>query len=203
MLHIITNESNPAFYQYNKESFVQGDFVVFNQYEKRIKDEKRICVANIKKCDSPVAIQNFKNRIVVVDDVNESKRLYHYVLGKKLLTGIAFFDRTNIHPAVGDFLKVYYCVKKDKENKKKLETLCVEKTEEQNDELRKTISGRLELKYKSDSWQGKADFAFINDYYVSKSILQKFNIIEDCNVRAQAVYTGDGDKWKVFDIEML
>ncbi|KAA6329520.1 hypothetical protein EZS27_021679 [termite gut metagenome] len=203
MLHIITNESNPAFYQYNKESFTQGDFVVFNQYEKRIKDEKRICVTNIKKCDSPTAIQNFKNRIVVVDDVNESKRLYHYVLGKKLLTGIAFFDRTNIHPAVGDFLKVYYCVKKDKENKKKLETLCVEKTEEQNDELRKTISGRLELKYKSDSWQGKADFAFINDYYVSKSILQKFNIIEDCNVRAQAVYTGDGDKWKVFDIEML
>ena len=86
-------------------------------------------------------------------------------MGKKLLSGIAFFDDTDIRPAVGDFLKVYFCVKKDKEGKKKLVTLKVEQTEEQNLDIRKTINGRLELKYKfdwNDNGDGEnADFAFI------------------------------------------
>jgi hypothetical protein len=111
---------------------------------------------------------------------------------------------TDIDLHNGDFLKVYFCVKKDKEGKKNLVTLKVEQTEEQNLDIRKTINGRLELKYKydwNDNGDGEnADFAFIGDYYVPKSVLSRFNITKDCNVTATAVYTGDGDKWKVFDI---
>jgi hypothetical protein len=201
-LHIITNESDVSFYKYDKESFNKGDFVAFRQYSRTVKDEKRNFLVRVEKCEKQFAIKNFKNKIAVVDDINESKKLFHYVLGKKLLTGIAFFDDTSVRPVVGEFLKIYYCVKKEKDDKKKLVTLFVEKTDEQNSEIKKTISGRLELKYKND-WNGEADFAFIGDYYVSKSILQKYNIVDGCNVKAQVVYTGDGDKWKVFEIERL
>ena len=203
-LHVITNDSNPIFYQFDQDVFMKGSYIVFRQYSKKIKDENRYFIEDIKNCENEIAINQFKSRIVVVNDINESKRLFHYVLGKKLLSGIAFFDDTDIRPAVGDFLKVYFCVKKDKEGKKKLVTLKVEQTEEQNLDIRKTINGRLELKYKydwNDNGDGEnADFAFIGDYYVPKSVLSRFNITKDCNVTATAVYTGDGDKWKVFDI---
>ena len=207
-LHIITNESNASFYKYDKEVFYKGDFIAFKQYSKTVENEKRIFLTQLEKCKRHLIIENFKNRIVVVDDVNESKRLFHYVLGKKLLTGIAFFDDIDVRPVIGEFLKTYYCVKKDKDGKKKkLITLFVEKTDEQNAELIKAISGRLELKYKNDYWEEgiarEADFAFIGDFYVSKNMLQQYNITGDCYVSAQAVYTGDGDKWKVFKIEII
>lgn len=203
-LHVITNDSNAVFYQFDKDVFVKGSFIVFRQYTKKIKDENRYFIQNIQNCGNEIAISQFKSRIVVVSDINESKRLFHYVVGKKLLSGIVFFDDTNIRPSIGDFLKVYFCVKKDKEDKKKRITLRIEVTEEQNLDIRKTFNGRLELKYKydwNDNGDGEnADFAFIGDYYVPKSVLSKFHITKDCNVTATAVYTGDGDKWKVFNI---
>jgi hypothetical protein len=194
-LHIITNESEQIFYSFNKEQFRKGQFLIFKQYKKKVKNEIRNFSVDIKTCDKKIALPNFKNRIVVVDDVNESKKLFHYVLGKNLPTGIAFFDDINIHPIVGDFLKVYYCVKKDKDGKKKLVTLHIEPTDEVNSDLQKEISGELELK-------NDDRFAFIDDYYVPKSILEKYCIIDDCFVTAQAVYTGDGDRWKVYKIEI-
>ncbi len=203
---IILTASGGPFYKYNKEVFYKGDFIAFKQYSKTVKDEKKIFLVQLEKSERHQVIGNFKNRVVVVDDVNESKRLFHYVLGKKLLTGIAFFDDTDVRPVVGEFLKTYYCVKKDKDGKKKLITLFIERTDEQNTELLKTVSGRLELKYKNDYWEEgiarEADFAFIGDFYVSKNMLQQYNITDACFVSAQAVYTGDGDKWKVFKIEI-
>jgi hypothetical protein len=216
ILHIIGDESDELFYKYDKDFFKKGDFVFFRHYSKTIKNEKRLFPIGIEKCERELAIRKFKNRIVAVDDVNESKKLFHYVLGKRLLTGIAFFDDTDIRPVVGEFLKVYYYVKKNKDGKKKLVTLSVEKTEEQNTELVKAISGLLKLKYKGgfdvdmyenwedENWENKksiADFAFVGDFYVSKNILQQYNITEDCVVTAKAVYTGDGDKWKVYSID--
>jgi hypothetical protein len=193
-LHIITNNSEPIFYSFDKEQFNKGQFFIFKQYKKKVKDEVRNFCVDIKICAKETALQNFKNRIVVVDDVNESKRLFHYVLGRKLLTGIAFFDNTNIRPKVGDFIKVFYCVKKDKDGKKKIVTLQIEETNEQNSELRKTIKGELEIK-------NDGRFAFIDDYYVPKSILERYNIKDDCFVTAEAVYTGESDKWKVYEIK--
>lgn len=216
ILHIVGDESDELFYKYDKEFLKKGDFVFFRHYSKTIKNEKKLFPIGIEKCERELAIGKFKNRVVAVDDVNESKKLFHYVLGKRLLTGIVFFDDTDIRPVVGEFLKVYYYVKKNKDGKKKIVTLSVEKTEEQNTELVKTVSGLLKLKYKGgfdvdmyedwkdENWGNKkniADFAFIGDFYVSINILQQYNITEDCVVTAKAVYTGDGDKWKVYDID--
>ena len=192
-LHILTSDSEQVFYQFDKEQFEKGQFIVFRQYKKTIKEEVRCFPVDIEVCDKKVAVTNFRNRIVIVDDINESKKLFHYVLGKKLLTGIAFFDDTEIRPSVGTFLKAYYCEKKDKDGKKKLITLYMEQTDEINSDLKKEISGVLKIK-------NGGNFAFIGDYYVPKFILEKYCIIDDCDVSAKAVYTGDGDKWKVYEI---
>jgi hypothetical protein len=194
-LHIITNDSEQIFYSFDKEQFNKGQFLTFKQYKKKVKAEIRNFCVDIKKCDKEIALPHFKSRIAVIDDVNETKGLFHYVLGRNLLTGIAFFDDTNIRPTIGNFLKVYYCVKKDKDGKKKIVTLHIEQTDEQNSDLRKPVTGELELKN-----DGK--YGFINDYYVPKSILEKYEIADDCYVTAQAVYTGDGDKWKVYEIDI-
>ena len=45
----------------------------------------------------------------------------------------------------------------------------------------------------------KPDFAFINDFYVPKYLLEKHNITTDCAVKAKAIFAGD--KWKVYDLE--
>jgi hypothetical protein len=195
ILHIISNTSNELFHKYDKEILKKGDYVSFRQYSKTIKDEKRIIPIQITKCYKQIAIRNFKNRLVVVDDVNDSKQLFHFVLGKGLLTGIAFFSDTEIRPKVGDFLKVYFSVKKDKTGKKKLVPMLFEKTDETNKALQKTISGELEIKDRG--------FAFVNDCYVSKKTLEQFYIVNDCFVSAKAVYTGEGDKWKVYEIEKI
>ena len=195
ILHIISNTSNELFQKYDKEILKKGDYVSFRQYSKKIKDEKRFIPIQISKCDKQTAIRNFKNRIVVVDDVNNSKKLFHFVLGKGLLSGIAFFNDTEIRPEVGEFLKVYYSVKKDKTGKKKLIPVSFEKTEETDNVLQKTISGELEIK--------DGGFAFIEDFYVSKKTLEQFYIFNDCFVSAKAVYTGEGDKWKVYEIDEI
>jgi hypothetical protein len=195
VLHIISNTSKELFQKYDKDNFKKGDYVSFRQYSKIIKGEKRIMPIQITKCDEQTAVHNFKNRVVVVDDVNESKKLFHFVLGKGLLAGIAFFSETEIRPKVGDFLKVYYVVKKDKTGKKNLVPILFENTDDTNIALQKSISGKLEIK--------EGGFAFIDNYYVSKVILKQFDIVYDCFVSAKAVYTGEGDKWKVYEIQKL
>ena len=45
------------------------------------------------------------------------------------------------------------------------------------------------------------DFAFINDYYVPKYLLEKHSITTNCQVKAKVIFAGD--KWKVYDIEIM
>ena len=80
-----------------------------------------------------------------------------------------------------------------------IEVLKAEVTDEVNSDLVKEIEGTLELKYRGHYHDGIPDFAFIGDYYVHKTILDKYNIFSDCYVKAKAIYAGD-DKWKVFEI---
>lgn len=62
----------------------------------------------------------------------------------------------------------------------------------------KHISGYLELNYKDRYNDEDPDFAFIGDYYVHKTVLEKYDITSNCHVNAKVVYTGD-DKWKVYE----
>lgn len=203
--HIYSSESVLSYVHYETQALNKGDFVTFRQYKKKVKDETKVFFCDIRKCDDAEGLQQFKCRTVVVDDVNTQKQLFHFVLGPKKISGILHFDQTELRPSVGDCLVIHYYVREidDKKNpgrqKKVVEVIKAEATDEVNSELVKTISGFLELKYRGGMDWGTPDFAFIGDYYVHKSLLDKYKIHSDCHVDAKVVLTGD-DKWRVYEI---
>lgn len=204
--HIYSTDSTLVFEHYKQQEFNKGDFVQFRQYKRKVKDENKVFFCEIQKCVISEALQHFRCRVVAVDDVNSQRQLFHFVLGPKLISGILHYDQTDLRPSVGDFIKIHYFVREivDKKTpgkqKKVIEVLKAEATDEINSTLIKNISGRLELKYKDMYDDENPDFAFIGDNYVHKTILDKYNIDSDCQVNAKAIYSGDG-KWKVYEIE--
>lgn len=199
--HIISSDSEQAIYSYTNEfGLVKKDFVKYNQYFTTNVDDntKKYYAVNICKCDPAEAIPMFNHSIAVVDDINVEKHLFHYSLGPNKLSGVVFFADTDIHPNIGDFIIAYNCIDIDKEGKKRLITVNVEITDQTSPSLKKTISGHLSIKSKTRYCSGR-DFAFIDDYYVHLSILNKFNIYRDCDVTADVVIDGDG-KWRVYNI---
>lgn len=190
----------------SNRKFEKGDFVKLRQYKKKVKEENKIFLCDVQKCTKDEAIEKFKCRIAAVDDVNNQRKLFHFVLGPKLVSGILHYDQTDLRPSVGDCIKIYYFVREinDKKNlgkqKKLVEVLKAEITNEINNDLIKHISGYLELNYKDWCDDGVPDFAFISDYYVHKTILEKYNITSNCHVNAKAIYAGDG-RWKIYAIE--
>ena len=203
--HIYSTDSNIVYEHFEDQLFKKGDFVKFRQYTKQVKEAKKAFFKDIKKCDASEGLSQFKSRIVAVDDVNTQKRLFHFVLGPKLISGILNYDQTELRPSIGDFIKIYYYVRKidDKKHpgqeKKVIEVLKAESTNEVNANLVKDIEGMLELKYRNRYDDEDPDFAFIGDYYVHRMVLDKYHIDSDCYVKAKAVYSGEG-RWKVFEI---
>ena len=218
--HLISEDSKQIFEPFEQQTFQKGDFVKFKIFKKSVKDETRYFAQNITLCDKEEGLAHFPSRIIAVDGVNESKKLFHYVVGPGVLDGIIHFDQTEIRPDVGDCLKIKYYMREKKDSKnpnkqvKIREILSIETTNEVNDKAIKNISGLLELKWKGgydyddyydddeDEVESKvttADFAFIGDYYVHRDLLLKYNITSDCHVTGRAIFTGDG-KWKVFEL---
>ncbi|MBQ7869170.1 MAG: tetratricopeptide repeat protein [Prevotella sp.] len=204
--HIYLTDSTLVYEHYVHQEFEKGDFVKLRLYKKNVMEENKISLCNVQKCTKDEAIENFNCRIVAVDDVNDQRKLFHFVLGPKLISGILHYNQTDLRPSVGDCIKIHYIIREinDKNNpgkqKKLVEVLMAKVADEINDKLIIYISGYLELKYKDTNNGVNPDFAFINDYYVHKDILKKYGIISNRNVNAKAVYTGN-NKWKVFEIE--
>ena len=202
--HIYLTDSNIVYEHFKEQNLKEGDFVTCRQYTKKVKEEKKFFYKDIKKCYKDEAIAQFKCSIVAVDDVNTQKQLFHFVSESELF-GIIHYDQTELRPTIGDFIKIYYYEREieDKKyigrKKKIVEVLKAEATDKVNNRLIKDINGTLELKYRYFDDDGDPDFAFIGDYYVHKSILDKYKIDSDCHVNAKAIYTGNG-KWKVFEI---
>lgn len=203
ILHIITQSSEQVFSEYNEKSLPINSFIKFREYEDKRKDEVRTCVADIEPCSSDEALQHMPKRVVVVDDVNYEKNLFHIVLGPGKISDVVRFDQTEIRPAIGDFLRIIYCVKKNKEGKKRIKFLDIQTSEIGCKDVKGTVTGRLELKYRDEysHSDAKPDFAFIKDFYVHRKLLEKYNITNNCDVVAKVVLGGD-NKWKVYDLEV-
>lgn len=203
ILHIITQNSKQTFSEYKENPLPIDSFVRFREYEDKRKDETRICVAKVEPCTSDEALQFMPNRIVVVDDVNTSKKLFHVVLGPGKVSDVVRFDQTEIRPNIGDFLRISYCIKKNKEGKKRIKFLDIQTSDVGCKGVKGTVTGRLEMKYHGGycEYDEEPDFAFIKDFYVHRSLLKKYNITHDCDVTAKVVLGGD-DKWKVYDLEL-
>jgi hypothetical protein len=199
IIHAITTENKEVFFPQIKPELQIGDFVTAKSYIKKVKDENRTELRQIQKIDKGSAISKFQTQIAIVDGVNEQKQLFHFVISSKL-QGIVKFTETNLRPSEGDFVKLSFATKMDKDKKLRVKMLSIELTEEVNPNLRKDITGIMEMKYKNYD-EEVPDFAFIGDYYVPKYLLEKHNITDDCRVNARVIYAGD--KWKVTEIERI
>ena len=201
IIHAITTENKEVFFPQIKPELQIGDFVTAKSYIKKVKDENRTELRQIQKIDNGSVLSKFQTQIAIVDGVNEQKQLFHFVISPKL-QGIVKFTETNLRPKEGDFIKLTFATKTDKDKKIRVKTLNIESTDQINTSLRKDITGLLEVKYKDYNYEEDIpDFAFIGDYYVPKYLLEKHDITEDCRVNARAIYAGD--KWKVTEIEKI
>lgn len=199
IIHAITTDNKEVFFPQIKSELQIGDFLRAKSYTKKVKDEDRTELRQIQKIDKNSVISKFQTQIAIVDGVNEQKQLFHFVISSKL-QGIVKFTETNLRPNEGDFIKLSFATKTDKDKKLRVKILSIELTEETNPNLRKDITGIMEMKYKNYD-EDSPDFAFIGDYYVPKYLLEKHNITDDCRVNARAIYAGD--KWKVTEIEKI
>ncbi len=204
IIHAITTENKEVFFPQIKPELQIGGFVTAKSYIKKIKDENRTELRQIQKIDKGSIISKFQTQISIVDGVNEQKQLFHFVISPKL-QGIVKFTETNLRPKEGDFIKLTFATKTDKDRKLRVKILSIELTEEVNSNLRKDITGIMEMKYKNYD-EDNPDFAFIGDYYVPKYLLEKHNITNNCKVNARVIYGEDKMKhprWKVIGIEKL
>lgn len=201
IIHAITTDNKEVFFPQLKSELQIGDFVIAKFYNKKIKDENRTELRQIDKIDKGSVISKFQTQIAIVDGVNEQKQLFHFVISSKL-QGIVKFTETNLRPTEGEFIKLSFATKTDKDRKLRAKILSIELTEETNPNLRKDITGMLEVKFKNYNYdEDFPDFAFIGDYYVPKYLLKENNITTDCKVNARAIYAGD--KWKVTEVQII
>jgi hypothetical protein len=206
IIHAITTENQEVFFPQLKNELQIGDFVTAKCYIKKVKDESRTELQLIEKIDKEIAISKFQTQIAVIDGVNIQKQLFHFIITSKL-QGIVKFSETNLRPKEGDFIKLTFATKIDKDKKSRVKILSIELTEGVNPNLRKDITGLLEVKYKNYyEEEGFPDFAFIGDYYVPKYLLEKHSITEDCKVNARVIYGEDKmlqPRWKVIKIQKI
>lgn len=206
IIHAITTENKEVFFPQIKPELQVGDFVTAKSYIKKVKEENRTELRQIQKIDKGSVIAKFQTQIAIVDGVNEQKQLFHFIISPKL-QGIVKFTETNLRPKEGDFIKLTFATKIDKDKKSRVKILSIELTEGVNPNLRKDITGLLEVKYKGDyEEEDLPDFAFIGDYYVPKYLLEKHSITEDCKVNARVIYGEDKmlrPRWKVIKIQKI
>lgn len=212
VIHAISQNNQEIFYKddiskYNINDFIKGKLLVTKR-----KDETRIDLKEIKIIDSKNGIKHFPKALAIVDNINKEKKLFHFVADRKI-HGIVRFDETDLRPKEGSFLKIWFAKKIDKKRNRVIyKPLQVIETEEINEQLQKTISGSLELKFKlggytrdfyeldeDEKFKIDADFGFISDFYVPKYILRKYSIDSNCQVKAKAIFSGD--KWKIIELE--
>ena len=179
---------------------------------------KRYLVLKIEKSLHKIdeIINSAQEEIAIVDHINTQKKLFHYVINSRQ-DGVIHFDQTDLRPNIGDFIKIkYYSSNDKKSNKTKINILKVELTSEIKSSLLKSTTGELKLKYKDGSLTydydeiiddqididiRKPDFAFINDYYVPKYLLEKNNITSNTEVKVNILF--NGEKWNVYKIEKI
>lgn len=208
-IHILFRGLRVAFLYYKETELKNGDFVSFKYYETKRKDGTKLYKAtNATRITKEEACEYFLHGIVAVDDVNETKKLFHVVFGPRKISDIVRYEETDIRPSVGDLLEVTYLVKYGKDNKKRVRFFEIKKAidDTKADNLRKTIQGRLSVKYKDYTMEfdedGKPDFGFIGDHYVHRKLLRENGITNDCDVIAEAVFSTSHDRqeWKIFKI---
>lgn len=193
--HIITQDNKALYFHFIKdESLTKGSFLKIRSYDKVGKEKGMITNIVCKnKCTREEALPAFKSKVVVVDDVNESKDLFHFILGCGLIGGVIKYNETSLRPNIGDYVKVHYCIAKDKVGKKKAIAIDVEATDEIAPGMVFTTIGYVEVQYKNGH-----QFGFINGYYVP----ERLTYCSCCGEKVMAkVLNIEKDGERVFDLK--
>lgn len=210
VIHAITISNEEVFFKDDIKKYEINDFIIGKRLDSEIKGEKRIDLYNIKSIDRADCIEKFKKHIAIVDHVNHSKNLFHFIVDRSI-HGVIKFNETTIRPKEGSFLEIRLIQKVDKKRGVTFyKPIEVNETEQSSDKLIKTIDGTLELKYKrdgstldfddlgEDAINTEPDFGFIEDFYVSRDLLKENGITYNCDVTAKVIFTGE--KWKVIQV---
>ena len=195
--HAITSNSKAIFFHYDPSRPIKkNSFARIRYFEKENKEkETKLNVVTWKICNKEDALSAFRCKVVVVDDVNMSKNLFHFILGCGLIGGIIRHSDTTLRPKIGDFIKVYYCISKDKYGKKVALAIHAEPTDEIAEGMVFTTTGFVDVQYKNDH-----QFGFINDYYVPEELTYD----SACNGKVEAkVLNIQKGKEKVFEIKAI
>lgn len=188
-----------------------NEVILCKVYFDKAKDRYNVLLAN----KSDVAYESFINKastaLAVVDHINQEKKLFHYYFNDAV-EGIIRFSDTDLRPNVGDCLSIKYFMSfNSKSNKKEAQIVKVSATSETNPSLIKTVEGTINLKYKHSGRTlefdealdsgldvAKPDFAFIEDYYVHRKILNKYKINSNRDIKAKVI--NERGKWSVIDL---
>lgn len=213
VVHAISSQNQELFFKEDINKYNINDFITGKLLITKRNDDTRLELKEIRQIDPNQGIEHFSKVLAIVDSVNIEKKLFHFVANNNV-HGVVQFRDTDIRPKEGTFLEVRIVKKTDKKRDiVRYKALKIIETEKTSDTLLTTISGLLELKFKSgnhtrdydelqenEKFITEPDFAFISNIYVSKSILKKYNIVSNCDVYVKAVFTEE--KWKVIELEI-
>ena len=202
-LNIVTCDHRQVWGAMGNQAYKEGVWVRFREYQKEHKNEKTIRLVDLKKCSQEEIKTYMPSDVVIVDDVNEAKQLFHVYLHSQKLGGSVKYKETALRPQIGEFLRIDYYIKPAKDGNKYLKILDAIPTYETVEGVEARIEGHLHLKYKDNNVRKEEpDYAFVNEYYVHKKLLTEYHITEDCKVAARIIRGAD-QRWKVYELIVL
>lgn len=196
--HAITSDNNAVFFFYDPlKPVAKNSFVKIRYFEKQNQDNTRINkVVSWRSCNKEDALPSFRNKVVVVDDVNPSKQLFHFILGCGLVGGVVRYSETDLRPRIGDFIKVHYFITMDRFGKKHAKVINVNSTDDEAEGMVFTTTGFIEVMCDKHGHQ----YGFINNYYVPEALT--YDPVCNGKVEAKVLNIQTG-KERVFEIKAI
>ena len=150
--------------------------------------------------DPITAIDEFPFRTAVVDNVNETKQLFHCVFGREIDI-VIHNNETLLRPSVGDYVDIKYVLSINREGKRKRKMIGIRSALNSKQELRKrNIQGTIRL---NTNMYGEV-FGFVGDYYVPARLIElpeNATIQNGNQVLIDVLF--NGEKWQTYNLKRI
>src|SRR5690606_32318866 len=95
IIHAITTDFEEVFFPQIEEGLAKGDFISAKVLSKTVNGETRLELKRIIPIDPSEGRSKYPTEIAIVDDVNNEKKLFHFVISKGT-EGIVRFNETEL-----------------------------------------------------------------------------------------------------------
>lgn len=169
-----------------------GDCLTFRYFYECVKGERRAKLVSPTLSERPESIlERFSEGIAVVDNVNPKKSLFHILLRSGMVRDrVIRYSETELRSEIGDSLKIRYTIIQRGKRAGSLIPVGMETTDEVDESLIMQYSGALSLKYMGST--DTPDFAFVDDVYVPRYLLDDQDLADGDMVSGRAVYSDRG-----------